>query len=89
MKATIRILLGLAICLLVYLCVWSVITPIKFEQKRDLREPAVIANLVDIRTVAVEFRQQHGRYTDSIDSGSLRSTIIDINGNKVEDGCIA
>ena len=68
MKATIRILLGLAICLLVYLCVWSVVTPIKFEQTRELREPQVIANLVDIRTAAVEFRAQNGRYTDSIDS---------------------
>lgn len=68
MKTTIRILLTIAVCLLVYLCVWSVYTPIRFEQKREAREPQVIAKLVDIRTIAVEYRAQHGRYTNSIDS---------------------
>ena len=68
MKHVIRILLGIAICVMAYLCVMSVVTPIKFEDTRSQREPAVIANLVDIRTAAVEFRAQTGHYTESMDS---------------------
>ncbi len=68
MKVLFRILLGLAIVVMGYFCVMSVVTPIKFENIRTEREPAVIANLVDIRTAAVEFRAQYGHYTDSMDS---------------------
>ncbi|MBQ7210248.1 MAG: hypothetical protein IJS05_05065 [Paludibacteraceae bacterium] len=68
MKILIRILLGLSVCLMTYLCVVSVVTPIKFERIRSEREPAVIANLIDLRTAAVEFRSQYGHYTDSMDS---------------------
>ena len=59
---------GVVCMLMTYLCVISVVTPIKFEQIRSEREPAVIANLIDLRTIAVEFRNQHGRYTDNMDS---------------------
>lgn len=68
MKTTLRILLGLSICLLIYLCVMSVVTPISFENQRQQREPAVIANLIDIRIAANEFRAQNGRYTADMDS---------------------
>ncbi|MBR1928501.1 MAG: hypothetical protein IJ834_02025 [Paludibacteraceae bacterium] len=68
MKTTIRILLGVAICLLTYLCVMSVVTPIRFEEKRNAREGAVIKNLVNIRTAEVEFKLQNGRFTADLDS---------------------
>ena len=68
MKATVRILLGLAICFLCYICVMSVMTPINFENTREAREGAVIKNLVDLRTAETEYRAQNGRYTADLDS---------------------
>lgn len=68
MKTAIRVLLALAICFLAYICVMSVVTPINFENKRAEREIKVVEHLVDIRTAQNEFRLQHGRYTDNLDS---------------------
>ena len=68
MKTTIQILLGVAICFLTYICVLSVVTPIRFEEKRTLREDAVVKNLISLRTAEVEFKLQNGRYTANLDS---------------------
>lgn len=68
MKTTIRILLGLAICFLTYICVMSVVTPIRFEEKRTQREVAVVKNLVSLRTAEVEFKAQKGYFTADLDS---------------------
>ena len=68
MKTTVRILLGLAICFLTYICVMSVVTPIRFEEKRVQREEAVVKNLISLRTAEVEFKAQKGYYTADLDS---------------------
>ncbi len=68
MKTTIRILLGLAICFLTYICIMSVVTPIRFEEKKTEREVAVVKNLVSLRTAEVEFKAQKGYYTADLDS---------------------
>ena len=68
MKTIIRILLGCAVAFLCFICVNSVTTPIKFEQVRAEREPAVIKNLVALRTAENEFRMQNGRFTANLDS---------------------
>ncbi|MBQ9704908.1 MAG: hypothetical protein IJV55_01775 [Paludibacteraceae bacterium] len=68
MKTTIRILLGVAICFLSYICVMSVVTPIRFEETRTDRETAVVKNLVSLRTAEVEFKAQKGYYTADLDS---------------------
>ena len=68
MNTTIRIILGLAICFLAYICVMSVVTPIRFEEKRTQREVAVVKNLVSLRTAEVEFKAQKGHYTADLDS---------------------
>ena len=68
MKTIIRILLGCAIAFLCFICVNSVTTPIKFEKVRAEREPAVIKNLVALRTAENEFRMQNGRFTANLDS---------------------
>lgn len=68
MKTVIRVLLALAICFLGYICVMSVVTPIRFEETRVEREVAVVKCLSDLRTAETEFRQQHGRYTANLDS---------------------
>ena len=60
----------LAICavLMVFFCIQSVTTPIKFENKRAEREVVVIKHLVDLRTAEVEFHHQNGRFTANLDS---------------------
>ena len=68
MKTIIRILLGCAVAFLCFICVNSVTTPIKFEKVRAEREPAVIKNLVALRTAENEFRMQNGRFTANLDS---------------------
>ena len=68
MKTIIRILLGCAVAFLCFICVNSVTTPIKFEKVRAEREPAVINNLVALRTAENEFRMQNGRFTANLDS---------------------
>ena len=68
MKTIIRILLGCAVAFLCFICVNSVTTPIKFEKVRAEREPAVIKNLVAVRTAENEFRMQNGRFTANLDS---------------------
>lgn len=68
MKTTFRILLGVAICFLAYICVDSVVTPIQFEETRAAREEAVVKNLIHIRTAEVEFKNTHGRFMADADS---------------------
>ena len=68
MKTTFRILLGVAIVFLAYICVDSVVTPIQFEETRAAREDAVVKNLIHIRTAEVEFKNAHGRFIADPDS---------------------
>ena len=68
MKTTIRILLGVAICFLAYICVDSVVTPIQFEETRTEREDAVVKNLIHLRTAEVEFKNHYGRFMANPDS---------------------
>ncbi len=68
MKTVIRLLLGVSICFLAYICVMSLVTPIKFENTREARQDAVVANLVHLRTAELEYYNQNKRYTDDLDS---------------------
>ena len=68
MKTTIKILLALSIVLLTYMCVMSILTPIRFDAVKDSREKVVIKHLIDIRKMEIEFRDQKGRYTGSFDT---------------------
>jgi len=68
MKTIVRVLLGAAIILLAYMCIMSIYTPIQFGNEREIRERAVIRQLVDIRRAQLEFRDQHGRFTSDLDS---------------------
>jgi len=60
--------LAVAVCLMAYFCVMSVLTPIQFEDTRAQREVAVIKNLVDLRTAEVEYNHQKGHFTADHDS---------------------
>lgn len=68
MKTTIRILLSVAIVFMAYICVMSIVTPIRFEEKKTQRETAVVKNLIYLRTAEIEFRSQKGYYTADLDS---------------------
>jgi hypothetical protein len=68
MKTTIKILLMIAIAALAYFCVMSIMTPIKFEKERAVREKEVILTLIDLRTAELEHREQKGYYTVALDS---------------------
>lgn len=67
-KVIFRILLGISALFLAYICVDSVVTPIKFEEKRAIRETAIVKNLVAIRTAEAEFKLVKGYYTADLDS---------------------
>ena len=61
-------LLCVAVVVMAYFCVMSVITPISFENTREAREVAVVQNLMHIRTAELEFNREHGRFTADLDS---------------------
>ena len=55
-KIIITTLLGVAVIFMAYICINSVVTPIKFEEARVQREAKVINNLVSLRTAEAQFR---------------------------------
>jgi len=68
MKTIIKVLLSLSIFLLVYFCIMSVLTPIRFEEAKDKREKEVIQRLIDIRKAELEFKDQHRYFTANFDT---------------------
>lgn len=68
LKISAVILLLAVACGLSYLCVRSVMTPIHFQNEKDLREAQVVDHLKDIRTAEIEFKAVNGRYTADLDS---------------------
>ena len=68
MKVVIKILLGIAIIFMTYLCWSSIMTPIRFEQEKAIRDEAVKSRLVDIRRAQIEFNNMNQRYTASFDT---------------------
>lgn len=68
MKQVLQVLLFVAIILMGYLVVDSVNQPIRFNKAKEKRQSAVVANLVDIRTAQVAFKNKYGHFTASLDS---------------------
>ncbi len=68
MKSVVRILLGISIVFLSYLCVVSVLTPIRFEEEKTKREKVIVQHLINIRAAELEFKEANGHYTANIDS---------------------
>lgn len=71
MKATRLIIicaLSIAAVVMLYFCVTSVTTPIKFENTKAERDVVVIKHLVDLRTAEVEYHHQKGYFTASYDT---------------------
>lgn len=68
MKTFIQIILAIAIVILGYLLVESIMNPIRFNRERVKREKAAISRLEDIRTAQIAFKTEKGRYTGSFDT---------------------
>lgn len=67
MKATLQILLLVAIVALGYWLYILFATPLAFEEVRSEREQAVTERLKDIRTAQRAFRAKYGKFTASFD----------------------
>lgn len=67
-KLIINCCLGVAAVVLAWFLIDGVLTPIQFEETREVREVNVVKNLVALRTAETEFRQINGRYTANLDS---------------------
>jgi hypothetical protein len=68
MNIAVRILLVVAIIVLSYLLIDSIMNPIRFNKERDTREEAIIERLKDVRTAQVAYKSKFGRYTGSFDT---------------------
>lgn len=68
MNTVVRVLLVVAIVVLGYLLIESIMNPIRFNKERDSREASIIERLKDIRTAQVAYKSKYGRYTGSFDT---------------------
>lgn len=68
MRTVIKILLGVAIIIVGYLLIESIMQPIRFNNEKKKRETATIQNLKDIRTAQVAYKAKYGRYTGNFDT---------------------
>ncbi len=68
MNYLVRLLLVAAIAVMGYLCVESIMGPIRFEKHKAVRDKATIARLINIRQAQVEYRNLNGAYTASFDT---------------------
>jgi hypothetical protein len=98
MKTAIQITLLAAILVLGYLIFESIMTPIRFNQERQVREDKTIQRLKDIRTAQIAFKSEYERYTGDFDSlitflktghftvvkaiGSAPDSLIEVLGKK-------
>ncbi|MEG1587065.1 MAG: hypothetical protein RR346_09325 [Bacteroidales bacterium] len=68
MNGLFKLLLVVAIGVLGYLCVESIMGPIRFEHEKGIRDKATIQRLIDIRKAQIEYRNLNGTYTASFDT---------------------
>ena len=67
MKVTLRILLTVAVLLLGYMCYRSIMTPIEFNEEKDLRENAIKERLIDIRKAQIEYKNKYKVHAANFD----------------------
>ena len=68
MRTVIQIILAVAILVLAYLVYESIMTPIRFNKEKNVRERAAIERLIDIREAQKAYKDVNMKYTDSFDS---------------------
>lgn len=68
MKKVLNILLVVAAGLLLWLCYNSIMTPIRFNDEKAIRDKQVIQRLIDIRRAENEYRNINGKYAANFDT---------------------
>ena len=68
MNVLLKLLLVACIGVMGFLCVESIMGPIRFDEQKQVRDKATIARLIDIRKAQIEFKNVNGYYTDEFDS---------------------
>jgi hypothetical protein len=68
MRTVIQIILAIAIVVLGYFVVESVMKPIRFNKAKNIREKAVITRLIDIREAQKAYKDVKMKYTDNFDT---------------------
>ena len=68
MRTVIQIILGIAIIVLAYFVYESIMTPIRFNQARRVRERATIDRMIDIREAQQAYKDINLAYTSSFDT---------------------
>ncbi|MCB8994826.1 MAG: hypothetical protein H6538_04385 [Bacteroidales bacterium] len=68
MRTIIQIALALAIVILSYLVYESIMTPIRFNKQKNIRERKTIVRLLEIRDSQKAYKDAHLQYTSSFDT---------------------
>lgn len=68
MKTVYKIVLLIAIFVLSYFLLESIMTPIRFNNEKDTRYEKTIERLKDIRTAQLAFRSEYDKFTGSFDT---------------------
>jgi hypothetical protein len=68
LKISLQVVLLVAIVFLSYSLYESIMEPIRFDSKRNIRERAAVAELIKIRTAQTAFKKENGYYTDNFDT---------------------
>lgn len=68
MKLIIQLVLWVLIAFLAWQLYSSIIGPVKFNEKRDIRYAKVIDNLKDIRAAELAYKEINGKFTGDFDS---------------------
>jgi hypothetical protein len=67
MKVAVKILLVVAVALLAYMCVASLLVATTFEAEKKMRESAIIARLIEIRKAQIEYKNVHKEHAAGFD----------------------
>lgn len=65
MKVVVKILVGLAVIVLAYLCVMSIFTPEQFNKEQRRREALIQKRLKDIATYELAYREAYGQFASA------------------------
>ena len=68
MNTVVRITLYVAIIVLGYLLINSIMNPIRFNKERDSRENMIKERLINIRIAQIAYKSKYSRYTGSFDT---------------------
>lgn len=65
MKTLIRILIGIAVVVMAYLCVMSIYTPEQFDREQNKREQVIEERLKELTQYQLAYRSVHGSFANA------------------------